>query len=322
MELLELTVKDRLDILETMRLIRASELKMIELHKKGEIEGHMLPCLGQEAIPATMAKVYAENDPLITAHRGGGHYIAKGCDFNAMWAELYGRATGATKGRGGHIHLMDMSRFAITGNAIVGQHWGIATGAGYAARKDGRVVITVGGEGSTNRGTFHESLNMAAVRKLPIFYIVEFNNNQMFSSSDETTAGERISERAAPYHIPGITVDGNDPDAIFAQAAEYYRHIKSGKGPCLMECITQKWTDSVSNVRQDPLVVEEMKKPENDCIGRFEIKLRKEGVLTEAIDGEINARVIKKLHDALEFAINSPLPDPADGINQIYSQPV
>ena len=317
-----LTPQDRLDILETMHLIRASDLKMIELHKKGEIEGHMLPCLGQEAIPATMAKVYAENDPLVTAHRGGGHYIAKGCDYNAYWAELYGRATGATKGRGGHIHLMDMSHYAITGNAIVGQHWGIATGAGFVARKDGRVVVTVGGEGSTNRGTFHESLNMAAVQKLPIFYVIEFNNNQMFSSSDETTAGKRISERAAPYHIPGITVDGNDPDAIYAQAGEYYAHIKSGKGPCLMECITQKWTDSVSNVRQDPKVVEEMKKPENDCIGRFEIKLRADGILTDKIARQIQERVQKKLADALDFAIKSPVPGPLDGIDEVFSQPV
>ena len=317
-----LAPQDRLDILETMHLIRASDLKMIELHRKGEIEGHMLPCLGQEAIPAAMAKVYTESDPLVTAHRGGGHYIAKGCDYNAYWAELYGRATGATKGRGGHIHLMDMSRYAITGNAIVGQHWGIATGAGYVARNDGRVVIAVGGEGSTNRGTFHESLNMAAVQKLPILYVIEFNNNQMFSSSKETTAGERISERAAPYHIPGITIDGNDPDAIFAQATDYYAYIKSGKGPCLMECITQKWTDSVSNVRQDPKVVEEMKKPENDCIGRFENKLRGEGVLTDEIARQIHERVNKKLQDALDFAIASPVPDSQDGINEVFSQPV
>ena len=317
-----LTAQDRLDILETMHLIRIYESKMMALHRKGEIEGHMLPCLGQEAIPATMAKVYASNDPLVTAHRGGGHYIAKGCDYKAYWAELYGRATGATKGRGGHIHLMDMDHFAITGNAIVGQHWGIATGAGYVARKDGRVVITVGGEGSTNRGTFHESLNMAAVQKLPIFYIIEFNNNQMFSSSDETTACERISERAAPYHIPGISVDGNDPDAIYAQASEYYAHIKSGKGPCLMECITQKWTDSVSNVRQDPVVVENMKKPENDCIGRFEARLRQDGILSDDILNDIKERVQKKLDDAIAFAIASPIPDPNDGVDEVFSQPV
>ena len=319
---MEFSPKDRLDVLKTMHLIRATDLKMIELNHTGAIEGHMLPCLGQEAIPATLAKIYAKEDPLVTAHRGGGHYIAKGCDYNAYWAELYARETGAMRGRGGHLHLMDMSNYAITGNAIVGQHWGIATGAGYVARKNKRVVFAVGGEGSTNRGTFHESLNMAAVQKLPIFYVIEFNNNQMFSSSDETTAGERISERAAPYHIPGITVDGNDPDAIFAQAVLYYEHIKGGNGSCLMECITHKWTDSVHNVRQDPAVVAEMKKPENDCIGRFETKLRAEGILTDAIHQEIQEKVQAKLESALEFAASSPIPNPRDGIDSIFSQPV
>jgi len=313
---------DRLFILETMHLIRATDLMMIELNHRGEIEGHMLPCLGQEAIPATLAMVYSGDDPLITAHRGGGHYIARGCDYNAYWAELYARVTGVTRGRGGHLHLMDISRKTITGNAIVGQHWGIATGAGYIARRDKHVVIAVGGEGSTNRGTFHESLNMAAVQELPIFYVIEFNNNQMYSSSDETTAGESISERAAPYHMPGITIDGNDPDAIFAQASLYYEHVKNGKGPVLMECITQKWTDSVHNVRQDPAVVEEMKKPENDCIGRFEIKLRSEGILTDEILEKILERVQKKLNDALEFAVSSPKPDSTDGLDSVFSQPV
>ena len=317
-----LTASGRLDILETMHLIRASDLKMIELFKKGAIEGHMLPCLGQEAIPAALAKVYAADDPLVTAHRGGGHFIAKGGDYKAYWAELFGRSTGVTGGRGGHIHLMDMARYAITGNAIVGQHWGIATGAGYAARKGGRVVVAAGGEGSTNRGVFHESLNMAAVQKLPILYVIEFNNNQMFSSSDETTACERISERAAPYHIPGVTVDGNDPDAVYDQAAEYYAHIKNGNGPCLMECVTQKWTDSVSNVRQDPAVVENMKKPENDCICRFEAKLREEGVLTDEILREMRERVQRKLNDAIDFAMASPVPEPLDGVNEVFSQPV
>ena len=317
-----LSPHDRLDIYRTMLLIRATELKMVELFKKGIIEGHMLPCLGQEAIPATLCKVYAPEDFLVTAHRGGGHYIAKGCDYNALWAELYGRTTGATKGRGGQIHLMDMTHNAITGNAVVGQHWGIATGGGYVARKKGLVLVAVGGEGSTNRGTFHESLNMSAVQKLPILYVIEFNNNQMFSSSSETTACERISERAAPYHIPGVTVDGDDPDAIYEKAAEYYNNVKSGNGPCLIECVTHKWTDSVSNLREDPKVVENMKKPENDCICRFETKLFAEGILGESGKIEINDSVREQLEAALAYAAGSPQPGKYDGINEVYSQPV
>jgi len=229
---------DLFDIYETMLLIRATELKMVELFKKGEIEGHMLPCLGQEAIPATLAKVYTEQDYLVTGHRGGGHYVARGCNYNALWAELYGRVDGVTKGRGGQIHLMDMSKKAMTGNAVVGQQWGIATGAGFVARKRGVMVVAVGGEGSTNRGVFHESLNMAVVQKLPILYVIEYNDRQMWNVCAETTAGERIATRALAYGMEGASVDGNDVFAIHEKASEFAGKIRSGSGPCLLECIT------------------------------------------------------------------------------------
>lgn len=317
-----LSLEAKLDVYQRMLQIRASDLKMCELFKKGEITGHMLPCIGQEAIPSTLAEVYEKDDYLVTAHRGGGHYMAKGCDFNAMWAELYGRTTGTTKGRGGQLHLMDMSHYAITGNAIVGQHWGIATGAGFVARKRGKMVVAVGGEGSTNRGVFHESMNMAAVQKLPILYVVEFNNNQMFSHSDETTAGTRIAQRALAYDIPGATVDGNDPYAIFDKAVEFSDHIKSGKGPCLLECITGKWTDSVSNVREVPEILEKIKSPDFDPIPRFEVTLRKEGILTDALDHQLKERIEQMLQAALDFAQNSPKPNPTDGIEDVYSQPI
>ena len=317
-----LDLEDKLDIYEKMLQIRSSELKMCELFQKGEIKGHMLPCLGQEAIPATLAKVYAPDDFIVTAHRGGGHYMAKGCDFNAMWAELYGRTTGITKGRGGQLHLMDMSHYALTGNAIVGQQWGIAAGAGFVARRQGKMVVAVGGEGSTNRGPFHESLNIAAVQKLPILFVVEYNNKQMWNTCDETTAGTRIANRAYGYDIPGATVDGNDVYAIYDKALEFAEHIKSGKGPCLLECITLRWRDSVSNIRELPEIVEWNKSPENDPITRFEVKLHNEGILTDALEAEFRNRIQGVLEAALAFAQNSPLPHPTDGIDEVYSQPV
>jgi TPP-dependent pyruvate/acetoin dehydrogenase alpha subunit len=317
-----LNLEDRLDVYQIMLQIRASDLKMIELFKKGEIVGHMLPCLGQEAIPATFSKVYNPDDFLVTGHRGGGHYMARGCDFNAMWAELYGRATGITKGRGGQLHLMDMSHLAITGNAVVGQNWGIAAGAGFVARKRGKLVVAVGGEGSTNRGAFHESLNMAAVQKLPILYVVEFNDKQMWNHSVETTAGSHIVQRAGAYCIPGASVDGNDPDAIYVKAMEFAEYVRGGNGPCLLECVTNKWTDSVSNVRELPEVVERFKAPENDCIARFELKLRKDGILSDALEKQIKDTVQAMLKEALTFAQNSPKPDPLATIADVFSQPV
>ena len=319
---MQLIKEQKLTIYETMLLIRETELKMVELYKKGEIEGHMLPCLGQEAIPATLAQVYASNDILITGHRGGGHYFARGCDYNAFWGEMYGRVTGATRGRGGQIHLMDISKKALTGNAIVAAQWGIAAGAGFVAKRDGVVCVCVGGEGSTNRGPFHESLNMASALNLPVLYVVEFNDRQMWNHWEEISAVDRVAKRAVAYGMEGATVDGNDPDALFEQAAAFMEKIRAGGKPCLLECITGKWTDSVNSARNDPEIIESYKKPDKDAILRYETKLKAQGILTDALDAEIKQRVKDKLTAGVEFGRTSEKPDIHDGIDQVYSQPV
>src|SRR4030067_1347015 len=141
----------------------------------------------------------------------------------------------------------------------------------------------------------------------------------MWTTSAETTAGARIARRVLGYDIPGTTGDGNDPDGIYEKAMEFAEHIRSGKGPCLLECITGKWTDSVSNVGEVPEVLEQIKKPDNDCITRFEVKLRKEGILTDAVEKECKDRVQEMLQAALTFAQNSPKPNPTDGIHEVFS---
>ena len=236
-----LSLEAKLDIYQRMLQIRASDLKMCELFKKGDITGHMLPCLGQEAIPSTLAEVYEKDDCLVTAHRGGGHYMAKGCDFNAMWAELYGRTTGTTKGRGGQLHLIDMSHYAITGNAIVGQHWGIATGAGFVARKRGKMVVAVGGEGSTNRGVFHESMNMAMIWKLPIIFV---RTNNLYAESTPQADFQGIPDIvqwAAGYGMPSYSVDGNNVLEIYETTVKAVAHARAGNGPSFLNCRTYRW---------------------------------------------------------------------------------
>ena len=317
-----LSEKDLLGMYENMLLIRASESKMVELHKKGEIQGHMTPCLGQEAIPTAIAKILTDNDFIVTGHRGDGHYISKGCDFNALWAELYGKVTGICKGRAGHMHLADMSKKALTGNAVVAAQWVIAAGAGFAAKKGGYMGVVVGGDASTNRGTFHESLNMAAVKKLPILYVVEHNNKMMWSTPEVYMSCKRIASRAKAYDIPGETVDGNDPIAVYKAAAKFAEHIRAGNGPCLLECLTAKWTDSVSNVRDTAEHVAEIKNPDFEPIARFEKTLRDKGLLDNALDAEIKQKVADKMAAALKFAQESPKPDRFDGVDEVYSQPV
>ncbi len=319
---MQLSDEKKLKIYETMLLIRESELKMMELYKKGEIEGHMLPCLGQEAIPATLAQVYTDEDYLVTGHRGGGHYFARGCSYNAFWGEMFGCTSGATRGRGGQIHLMDKSKKALTGNAIVGAQWGIAAGIAFVARRDGSAVVCVGGEGSTNRGPFHESLNMTAVMNLPVLYVVEFNNRQMWNPCTQTTAVDRIAKRALAYDMEGATVDGNDPDAIYEKASEMMDKIRAGGRPCLLECITNKWTDSVNSARNTPEAIEGFKRPDVDPIYRYEAKLKAQGILTDALDAEIKQRVGEQVAAGVEFGRNSEKPEATEGMDQVYSQPV
>ena len=319
---MQLTNEQKLKVYETMLLIRETELKMWELYRKGEIEGHILPCLGQEAIPSTLAEVYTPDDILITGHRGGGHYFARGCDYNGFWGEMYGKATGSMRGRGGQIHLQDLNKKALTGNAIVAAQWGIAAGAGFAAKRDGVVCVCVGGEGSTNRGPFHESLNMASALNLPILYVVEFNDRQMWNHWSEMAGDYRVAARAAAYGMEGATVDGNDPDAIYVQAYEFMEKIRAGGKPCLLECITGKWTDSVNSARNQPEIIESYKQPDFDPILRFEIKLKIQEILTDYLDAEIKSRIQEKLNAGIEFGRNSELPDVFDGVDQVYSQPV
>jgi TPP-dependent pyruvate/acetoin dehydrogenase alpha subunit len=319
---MKLTGKDLLEMYETMNLIRSSEQMMYELHNKGQILGHMLPCMGQEAVPVAIAKIMKDSDILITGHRGGGHYIARGCSFERMWAEFFGRETGICRGRGGQLHLMDISHRAMTGNAIVAAQWGIAAGAGFAAKATGDMVVVAGGEGSTNRGPFHESLNMCSVKKLPVLFVVENNNKMMWSEGKEYMGCERVASRAAGYGVPGATVDGNDVQAVYEKALEYAEYIRSGKGPCLLECITAKFRDTVGNLRDTPEHIEYLKDPSREPIGRLATKLREMGVLNDDLEAEIQARVQKKLDDAIEFARQSPIPDMYDGHDQVFSQPV
>lgn len=319
---MNLSGKDLLEMYETMCLIRTSEQTMYELHNKGQVLGHMLPCMGQEAIPVAIAKIMKDSDILLTGHRGGGHYIARGCSFERMWAEFFGKVTGICRGRGGQLHLMDISHRAITGNAVVSAQWGIAAGAGFAAKFSGDMVVVCGGEGSTNRGPFHEALNMCAVKKLPVLFVVEFNNKMMWSEAKDYMGCERVASRAAGYGIPGATVDGNDVEAVWKQALEFSEYIRGGNGPCLLECLTAKFRDTVGNLRDTPEHIEYLKDPSREPIGRLATRLREMGMLDDAVEAEINARVQKKLDDAIEFARNSPTPEIDDGHDQVFSQPV
>jgi TPP-dependent pyruvate/acetoin dehydrogenase alpha subunit len=315
--------KMMLDMYELLLLIRESERTMTELFKKGELSGHIIPSLGQEAIPTGFSKALKSTDYVITGHRGGGHYIARDCDFNGMWAELYAKSTGILKGRGGQLHLMDLAHNTIAGNAIVGTHYGFAVGAGLAAKQNnnGAVVAVFGGEGSTNRGTFHESMNMASLWKLPIIYVCEFNGKQMWDKWDKILPSEDIARRSYGYGIPSVNVDGTDPVAVYIAAAEAIENARSGKGPSFMVCKTYKWTDTGSNVRHTKEEADYLK--ENfDPIKLFKKRLNSEGILNDKIDTDIQKRVNDKVNSAIEFGRKSAPPTFEDVHVNLYSTPI
>lgn len=312
-----------LKIYETMLLIRESESRMVELYRQGEFKGHVLPCLGQEAIPAAFSQVLHQDDYVVTGHRGGGHYIARGGDLNGLWAEYYHKATGVMRGRGGQMHLVDMAANTIAGNAIVGAQWVLGTGAGLAARMEakGCIAAVFGGEGSTNRGTFHEGLNFAAVKKLPVIFVCEFNGYQMWNRVAEVLSVPDVAQRAAAYGIPGVTVDGNDPIAVYEAAAELAERARRGAGPALLECKTFKWTDSGTNLRM-PKEESDDWRIHRDPVKLFEARLRSEGILDTAGAEAIRERVNARLDAAIAFARRSPDPAPTDGLDDVYAMPV
>jgi len=321
---MSLSENDLLKIYEAMLLIRESELKTVALFKSGELQhGHVLPCLGQEAIPATFSKVLQPDDYVITGHRGAGHYLARGGDLNGLWAELYGKRTGIMKGRGGHMHLVDMGVNTIAGNAIVGAQWVLGTGAGLAVKQagTGAIAAVFGGEGSTNRGTFHEGLNFAAVKKLPIIFVCEFNSYQLWDEASTILSVGNVADRAAGYGIPGITVDGNDPLAVYEAAMELVVRAREGEGPALLECKTFKWTDSGSNLRL-PQEKVDFWQSHRDPVKLFKTKLEALAVLDAATDETIKRRVNEKLEAAITYGRESAEPAPEEGFTEVYSMPV
>jgi len=316
---LEISPEIKIKMYETLLLIRESEWKMVILFKKGDLTGHVLPCLGQEAIPAGFSQVLKPEDLVVTGHRGAGHYIARGGDLKRLWAELYGRKDGILGGKGGQMHLADMSANIIAGNAIVGANWVLGCGAGFAAKQNnkGQMAAVFGGEASTNRGTFHEALNMASLKKLPIIFTIEFNNKQLWDNNDYVTSVIDIADRAKAHDMPGVNCDGNDPDSVYGAASVFAERARKGEGPSLLVCRTFKWIDSGSNQRQTD---EEMNegKAKYDPVKMYSKRLLDEGIISQSKDRELREKVTGLVEEAMEFGKNSPAPSVEDTYTNIY----
>ena len=307
--------------------IRAFELAAHEQYANGLLEGSVHLYVGEEGIASGVCGVLNADDFITSTHRGHGHLIAKGGDLKLMMAELAGKGTGYCKGKGGSMHICDMDLGILGSNGIVGAGLPIAVGAGFACKSygKGQVCACFFGDGASNRGTFHESLNMASEMKLPIIYVLENNFYAISGSQRELTTLTYLSERAKAYAIPGVTVEGNDIMAVIDASAEAVERARKGEGPTLMEFRTWRhfghWEgdpDAKLFTYRDPKEHEEWLK--KDPIPKFRQDIILGGFATAEELNEIERKVDQEIEEAIEFAENSPYPDVSILTEDVYAQ--
>jgi acetoin:2,6-dichlorophenolindophenol oxidoreductase subunit alpha len=299
-----------------MYAIRAFELRMQAIFRQrtnaGLAVGALHSCEGQEAICAGVGECLRKDDYQFSTHRGHGHAIAKGLDLMRMAAEMLGKATGPSHGRGGSMHLFDPAIGLLGGNGIVGGGLPLALGAGYSAlyRGTDQVTVCYFGEGAAAQGSTHESLNMAAVQKFPIVYVCENNLYAATTHLRKTCPIEDIADRAAGYGMPGKVVDGNDVLAVRRAAAEAVARAREGSGPTLLECKTYRHRPHCMVIPEHRPAEERELWNGRDPIRRFEAELRQENVTDQDELDALAAGVERELDKAVRFAEESPDPDP------------
>ena len=301
------------DLYRTMRRIRAFDEKVAELFEGGEIKGTAHSYVGQEAVAAGVCASLGPEDFMASHHRGHGHCIAKGARLDLMMAELMGRESGYCHGLGGSMHIADLGLNILGANGIVGAAMPLSTGAGLAARLDGsgRIAVAFFGDGASNQGVFHESLNLASVWKLPIVFICENNQYALSTSYRDTTSVDQVAERASAYGIPGRTIDGNDVVEVYEAVREAVERARAGEGPALIEAMTYRWGGHSmrANIR-DPRSGEEYASwMERDPLQRAERELRDVEIVDEAGIESIGAQTVSELDEAVEFGRAAAQPE-------------
>jgi pyruvate dehydrogenase E1 component alpha subunit len=314
--------KSMLELLRRMLLVRAFEEKTGDLFREKEITGFIHLSLGEEASSVGTCSVLRPDDYVVSTHRGHGHMIAKGADPGRMFAELFGRATGYCKGKGGSMHIADFSIGVLGANGVVGGGFPIAVGAAISAklRKTDQVVVSFFGDGAANRGTFHEAANMAAVWSLPLVFVCENNLYASTTPAARALAGGSVARRAAAYAMPGRRVNGNDVLLVRKAVGAAVRRARSGKGPSIVENMTYRYRGHFEGDPQryrSPREVETRRK-KADPIDRFVLRLKKESLLSDRKEKALRAEVAGIIEQAVAFARKAPLPRPEDALEDLY----
>ncbi len=317
--------KDRLtQLYRTMLTIRRFEERAAADFAEMSIPGLVHSYIGEEACATGVCAALRNDDKIVSTHRGHGHCIAKGADLNRMEAELYGRTTGFCKGKGGSMHIADFSVGMLGANGIVGGGFGIASGAALAAKLEGsdRVAVVFFGDGASQEGTFHENMNLASVWRLPLIFACE---NNLWGSTVPVELGvavKDIAARAAGYNMPAKVVDGNDVLAVNDAAREAVARARSGGGPSFIEMKTYRWRTHTEALWPlgDPRpkeITDAWKK--RDPIPALGNKMIEARLATNEELEEIDKEVRAKIRAAVNFAMESPLPQPEDAMADVFS---
>jgi len=315
----------RIDMLRTMLRIREFETEMRHMFADGEIPGFLHLYIGQEAVATGVCQALDEDDYLTSTHRGHGHCIARGLDTKKMAAELYGRETGYCNGKGGSMHIADVTAGMLGANGIVAGGIPIATGAALSSKMRGtdQVAVPFFGDGAPSQGAFHESFNFAGTQELPLIGVIENNMYGEMSGIEEQhpeVTHDDLTLYGEPYGADRYQVDGMDPDEVYGAAVEAIENARNGGGPALIECLTYRFVghhEGDSKFYRDD--DEEAEWEARDPIDRYPETLIDEGVITEEEFAEIQAEIEQEIEEAIEFARESPLPDLSAAYEGLYS---
>lgn len=310
-----------LSMYEEMIKIREFESQVDKFIKRGEITGTTHLYIGEEAVAVGAIRALKDEDYITSTHRGHGHCLAKGADVKGMMAELFGRETGICKGRGGSLHIADMSTNNLGANGIVASGIPIAVGAGLTMKMQDRdeVVLSFFGDGAINRGAFHESVNLASIWDLPVIFMCENNQYGMSVSIDYAASPDDLSKRSVAYDIPGKTIDGNDVEVVYDSVEEAAKRAREGEGPTLLVAETYRYK---GHSKSDNLAYrtkeEEQYWKDKDPVDRFEEYMKDKGI-EESEFTKIHEKVEQEIEEAVEFARESDFPKVEEIDKYVYS---
>ena len=308
-------------IYERMRLIREFEDRTAQLFAAGQIPGFVHLYAGEEAIAVGVCALLTDADFITSTHRGHGHCIAKGVDVKEMMAELYGKATGACKGKGGSMHIADVEKGMLGANGIVGAGGPLACGSALMAKVKGtdRVTVCFFGDGAAEQGTMHESMNLASIWKLPVIFVCENNGYAQTTPAHYHCAAKDIADRATAYNMPGFVIDGTDVFAVYEAANEAIARARRGEGPTLIECKAFRYYghfqgDNMSYFTEEEIAANRARDP----IEKFKKRVLERGLMTEQELAEIDAWAKKEIDEAIKFAEESPYPSVEEVHTDVY----